>query len=81
MQNTKVIIYEWAPDRLQPGHYLDIDWPVVHRECGLDHIEWIEKQDKSKCQMSLEFHKGQRRLIVEFFDKDIEMTYHLMWAK
>ena len=81
MQNTKVILYKWNTDIVQPDDYLDIDWPAIHKDCGLEHIRWINEQDDDKCQMTLELFDGGRQLIVEFFDKTIETTYHLMWAK
>ena len=81
MQNSKITLYQWKPDNLQPIDYFDIDWPVVHKECGLDHIDWINQQDAHKCQLTLELFEGGRRLVVEFFDKTLLTTYHLMWAK
>jgi hypothetical protein len=80
MQNTSVILYQWKPEN-QPQDYLDIDWPLIHKECGIEHIEWINNQDTTKCQLSLELFDGGRRLIVEFFDQTLLTTYHLMWAK
>jgi hypothetical protein len=80
MKNTKVTLYQWPLDNY-PDEYFDIDWPAVHNECGLDHIKWINEQSFEDCQLCLEFFKGGKRLIVEFFNKEVETTYHLMWAK
>jgi hypothetical protein len=81
MKNTKVTLYQWQLDLFAPREFFDIDWPQVHKECGIDHIEWINNQPDENCQLSLELFEGGRRLIVEFFNKDIATTYHLMWAK
>ena len=81
MQNTKVTLFQWKPDLFNPNEYYDIDWPEVHKECGVDHIEWINKQSPEDCEMTLELFQGGRRLVVEFFNRDIATTYHLMWAK
>ena len=82
MQNTKVVLYEWPRSHSSDNtDLLSIDWPTIHKSCGLDHIKWIEEQNNEQCQLSLEILNGQRRLIVEFFDKTLERTYHLMWAK
>ena len=80
MKNTRVILYQWPLDEF-PDEYLDIDWPAVHRECGVDQIEWINRQDALDCQLSLEFFQGGKRLVAEFFNQDVANTYYLMWAK
>ena len=80
MKNTKVTLYQWALDQY-PEEYFDIDWPAVHKECGADQIAWINRQNDQDCQLSLEFFKGGKRLIIEFFKPEVETTYHLMWAK
>ena len=59
----------------------DIDWPAVHASCGLDHIEWINKQKPEDCEMILEFFDHGTRLVLEFNNPKVESTYHLMWAK
>ena len=80
MKNTSVILYQWPLENC-PEEYFDIDWPAVHKECGVDQIEWLNKQSQEDCQLSLEFFQGGKRLIVEFFNKELEKTYHLLWAK
>jgi hypothetical protein len=81
MNNSKVTLYQWNINTDHPQDFIDIDWPLVHKECGLDHIDWINRQDPEKCQMTLEIFTAGRRLVVEFFDKELEKFYHLMWAK
>jgi hypothetical protein len=80
MKNFKVTLYQWKLDEY-PDEYLDIDWPAVHKDCGVDQINWINRQSYDDCQMSLEFFQGGKRLIVEFFNQETLTTYHLMWAK
>ena len=80
MRNTRVTLYQW-PLEDDPEEYFDIDWPAVHKECGLDQIQWLNNQEQEDCQLSLEFFQGGKRLIVEFFNKELEKTYHLLWAK
>ena len=80
MRNTKVILYQW-PLGDDPDEFLDIDWSAIHKECGLDQIKWLNKQPHDVCQLSLELFPGGKRLIAEFFNKEIANTYHLMWAK
>jgi len=80
MRNTKVTLYQWTGNN-HPDEYFDIDWPAVHKECGVDHINWLNRQPHDKCQLSLEFFRGGKRLIVEFFNKETANRYYLMWAK
>ena len=80
MKSSRVTLYQWTLDQF-PDEYLDIDWPAVHKECGVDQIQWINKQSYNNCQMSLEFFQGGKRLILEFFNEELEKTYHLLWAK
>jgi len=80
MKNSKVTLFQWTLNEY-PEEYFDIDWPAVHKECGEDQIEWINKQSNNDCQLSLEFFQGGKRLIVEFFNNEVATTYHLMWAK
>ena len=80
MKISSVTLYQWTVESA-PEEYMDIDWPSVHKECGVDHIEWIQKQDINDCMLTLEFFQGVRRLIVEFFNQEIAKTYFLMWAK
>ena len=80
MKNSKVTLFQWTLDEY-PEEYFDIDWPAVHKESGVDQIEWINKQSNNDCQLSLEFFQGGKRLIVEFFNNEVATTYHLMWAK
>jgi len=51
MRNTKVILYQW-PLGDDPDEFLDIDWPAIHKECGLDQIKWLNKQPHDICQLS-----------------------------
>jgi len=86
MKTSKTILYRWPnpsglAEILNDGG-LDIDWPLVKRECGEDCVEWLLKQDNAKCQLSLEFSQsGYKQLIAEFFDEKVAVSYHMMWAK
>lgn len=81
MTNTSdVTLYQWTT-KIEPETLFDIDWPAVHDICGVDHIEWINKQDPKDCEMLLEFFNNGTRLVVTFYNPEVEATYHLMWAK
>ena len=86
MKSSKTVLFRWSKpspfSELLNEDNLDIDWPAVQRELGVDCVEWLLKQSKEKCQLSLEFApSGQKQLVAEFFDEKTAVTYHLMWAK
>jgi hypothetical protein len=61
---------------------LDIDWPAVQRELGVDCVEWLLKQNESECQLALEFTPaGHKQLVAEFFNDKLAVTYHMMWGR
>jgi hypothetical protein len=80
MQKNRIILFQWQ-EKDHVNEFYDIDWPAVHRECGVDHIAWINRQPVDNCEMTLEFFSGGTRLVVEFYDNLTANTYHLMWAK
>jgi hypothetical protein len=60
-----------------------IDWPSVHRQAGIDHIQWIKDQDPSKCQLVLERRPNDNfiRVVTEIYSDELVTLYGLMWAK
>ncbi len=60
-----------------------IDWPSVHRQAGIDHIQWIKAQDPSKCQLILERRPNDNfiRVVTEIYSDELVTLYGLMWAK
>lgn len=81
MKSSKTVLYKWNQARIHEDS-LDIDWPAVQRELGVDCVEWLHKQPDSKCQMMLEFPPdGGKQLVAEFYDDKLAVTYHMMWAK
>ena len=70
------------PELLSPGT-IDIDWPAVHRQAGLDHIQWLKSQDSIECQMVLEHRENDpyTYVIAEIYSDRLATEYALMWAK
>ncbi len=60
-----------------------IDWPSVHRQAGVDQIQWIESQDPAECQLLLEIRPEDTHVsaVVEIYSDKIATLYTLMWAK
>jgi hypothetical protein len=78
MKTNKVELLKWLPS---DGENIEIDWPKVHRTIGLDQTNWLLKQSESVCQLILERNDMYCRLVAEFYDKSVLVSYHLMWAK
>jgi hypothetical protein len=70
-------LFSWSED---PKDNIDIDWPLVHKEIGSDHIKWIEDQPRSTCQMVLELVDNQYKLVAEFYNKNTANLYMMLWA-
>jgi len=81
MKNIRVTLCEFEKS-YEPDNMLDIDWPKVQKQIGEDHLEWIYKQAEEDCQLMLEFSpKGQKSLVVEFYNNQLAKTYALMWSQ
>jgi hypothetical protein len=78
MRTSRVELLTWLP---RESENIEIDWPKVHKAIGTDHLEWLLKQPKNKCQIMLERKDVNCRLIAEFYDQKVLAIYHLMWAK
>ena len=85
MKNSKTVLYKWSEGNIHSNYddsRLDIDWPAVQRELGVDCVEWLLNQDKDKCQLALELTpNGGKQLVAEFFDDKLAVTYHMMWGR
>lgn len=60
-----------------------IDWPAVHRQAGIDHINWLQNQEHSACQLTVE-HKLRdpyTYVVVEIYSDKLASLYSLLWAK
>lgn len=60
-----------------------IDWPAVHRQAGVDHVQWLKQQDPTQCQLVVEQrpYSGYTHLIAEIYSDRLATLYSLMWAK
>lgn len=78
MKTSKIELTSWLP---WDGENIEIDWPKVQRTIGVDQLEWLLKQDNSKCQLVLERNDSVCTLVAEFYEDKLLTYYHLMWAK
>jgi hypothetical protein len=78
MKSRRVVLTEWLPSE---GENIEIDWPKVQRTIGVDHLEWLLKQDHAQCQLVLERNDLHCKLVAEFYLDSLAINYHLLWAK
>lgn len=83
MKTNRITLTDWTVD---DEEYIDVNWPKVQKTIGVDHLEWLLKQDSVDCQLVLDkelnFHSGSTiKLVAEFYNEKILTCYHLMWAK
>jgi len=62
---------------------IDIDWPSVHRQAGVDHIQWLKNQDPAQCQLVVEqkINDPYTYVVAEIYTDKLATQYALMWAK
>lgn len=78
MKNNAVELLKWLPEE---SEYIEINWPKVHKTIGLEHTNWLINQPEDKCQLVVMQNDTYCRLVAEFYDEDLLINYHLMWAK
>jgi hypothetical protein len=83
MKSNKIEVAHWLPREDDGSGNIYIDWPVVQKEAGQDHLEWLLKQDKDRCQLVVEHRANSTHhyLIAEFYDNRLITEYFLLWAK
>ena len=81
MKSSRVVLSEWDWAVSESDNYLDIPWPRVQRDIGVDQVQWLLKRPKEHCQLVLDRSGTRVKLIAEFYDDRALTTYHLMWAK
>jgi hypothetical protein len=77
MKHSKIQLFDWISN----SENVELDWPKIQRELGVDHLEWLLKLPKNDCQLVVEKHDENYALVAEFYDTRLEVEYHLRWAK
>ena len=82
MKTHRFEIARYRPADVEPGT-IWIDWPAVHRQAGVDHIQWLKSQDLTDCQIIVEHRPDDINcyLIAEIYCDKLATIYSLMWAK
>jgi hypothetical protein len=60
-----------------------IDWPCVHRQAGLHHIQWLQSQTEDQCQLVMERKENDPYcyIVAEIYSDKLASLYSLLWAK
>ncbi len=82
MKTHRFEIARYLPADVEPGT-IWIDWPAVHRQAGVDCIQWLKSQDLTECQLVVENRPNDmyKYLIAEIYTEKLATLYSLMWAK
>lgn len=74
MKSSRVKLAEWFSS-FDPC--IDIPWPVVHEQAGIENIKWLNSQDPINAQMVLEKRNetGAQVLWAEFYNEQLLFEY------
>ena len=83
MKTHRFNLAEWLPAESDGTDNIYIDWPAVHRQAGLDCIQWLKSQDPIDCQLVVETKPSDpyHYMIAEIYSDRLATEYALMWAK
>jgi hypothetical protein len=83
MKTHRFEIAKFLPSEPDDSGNIYIDWPSIHRQASIDHIQWITNQDPIECQMMLErrINDSHIHVMVEIYSEKLATLYGLMWAK
>jgi len=77
MKTKRIPLTSWVSDQ----DNIDIDWPRVQRDLGLNQVEWLLKQSHDECQLFVDKSGNDFTLTAEFYTSEVLLQYHLMWSK
>ena len=83
MKTHRFKLAQYFQTEIYDSEAINIDWPSVHRQAGLDHIQWLKNQSPQECQLVIE-HKPNDPyvyVVAEIYSDRLATTYSLMWAK
>jgi hypothetical protein len=74
MRSSKVKLAEWLSEKTS---YIDIPWPLVHDQAGIENIKWLNSQDPFDVQIVLEKREktGTQVLWAEFYKECLLYEY------
>lgn len=83
MKTHRFKLAEWLPTESDGTDNIYIDWPSVHRQAGLDCIQWLKSLDPVDCQLVIETKPDDcfYYMIAEIYSDRLATQYALMWAK
>ena len=74
MKSSRVKLAEWISGK---HSYIDIPWPIVHDQAGINNIKWLNSQDPIDVQIVLEKREktGTQVLWAEFYKEHLLYEY------
>jgi len=83
MKTHRFELARWFPGESDGTGNIYIDWPSVHRQAGLDCIQWLKSQNPTDCQLVVEskLDDPYRYMVAEIYSDQLATIYGLMWAK
>jgi hypothetical protein len=83
MKTHRFELGKYRPRESDESGNIYIDWPAIHRQAGLDCIQWLRAQDPTQCQMVIEQQSNDNywRVIAEIHSDKLATLYSLMWTK
>lgn len=74
MKSSRVKLAEWISSK---NTYIDIPWPLVHNQAGIENIKWLNQQDPINVQIILEKREktGTQVLWAEFYKEYLLYEY------
>jgi len=83
MKTHRFELAKYFDPELGSAENIDIDWPNVHRQAGVEHIQWLKDQDTAQCQLVVEQRTDDpyTYVIAEIYSDKLANLYSLLWAK
>ena len=83
MKTHRFNLARWLPIESDGTDNITVDWPRVHRDAGLDCVQWLKSQDPSLCQLVIESKPNDPYfyMVAEIYSDPLATQYALMWAK
>jgi hypothetical protein len=83
MKTHRFELGRFLPSEADDSGNIYIDWPAIHRQAGLDCVQWLKSQDASQCQIVVEQRPAEVHLymMAEIYSDKLATLYSLLWAK
>ncbi len=83
MKNRSLELARWLSGDSDGSGNLYVDWPAVQRQTGIEQLNWLLNQERTRCQLIVETNSSDQYyyLVAEFYCEKLATEYLLRWAK